>query len=66
MSFIEGLKMRNPSRAVVATNVLPVLLILLANALLFWSVPLSDYWWSDAPRHALNGVFLRDFFATLP
>lgn len=66
MSFIEGLKMRYPNRAVFATNVLPVLLILLANALLFLSVPLSDYWWSDAPRHALNGVFLRDFFATLP
>lgn len=54
------------NRALLAGHGLPVIVILLANALLFWSVPLDDYWWSDAPRHALNGVFLRDFLATLP
>lgn len=54
------------ARRVHVERLFPVLLILLANVLLFLSVPLNDYWWSDAPRHALNGVFLRDFFATLP
>jgi hypothetical protein len=26
----------------------------------------GEFWWSDSPRHALNGAFLKDFFATLP
>jgi 4-amino-4-deoxy-L-arabinose transferase-like glycosyltransferase len=26
----------------------------------------GDFAWSDAPRHALNGVFLRDFLVAMP
>src|SRR5258708_13312422 len=26
----------------------------------------GDFWWSDVPRHALNGVFVRDLIADLP
>ena len=26
----------------------------------------GDFAWSDAPRHALNGVFVRDFFIAMP
>jgi len=42
--------------------------VLLAAALaLFLTAPADgDFWWSDAPRHALNGVFVRDFLAQLP
>lgn len=45
-----------------------VLALALAGAvLLFASAPhLGEFWWSDAPRHALNGVFLHDLLANLP
>jgi 4-amino-4-deoxy-L-arabinose transferase-like glycosyltransferase len=26
----------------------------------------GSYWWSDAPRHALNGVFVKDLIAAAP
>lgn len=26
----------------------------------------GDFWWSDAPRHALNGLFVLDFVKELP
>ena len=26
----------------------------------------GNFWWQDAPRHALNGVFLRDFITAMP
>lgn len=26
----------------------------------------GEFYWSDAPRHALNGVFLKDFVAAMP
>jgi hypothetical protein len=26
----------------------------------------GDFWWSDAPRHALNGAFIMDFIRDLP
>lgn len=43
------------------------LLLMTAVALLFATAPQSgDFWWSDAPRHAMNGVFLLDFFRALP
>jgi 4-amino-4-deoxy-L-arabinose transferase-like glycosyltransferase len=44
---------------------LPVLA--LACAVLFATAPMGgDFWWSDAPRHALNGVFVKDLAAALP
>jgi hypothetical protein len=43
------------------------MLLLAAVGLLFATAPQDgDFWWSDAPRHALNGVFLLDLFQTLP
>lgn len=34
---------------------------------LFLTAPADgDFWWSDAPRHALNGVFVKDFLAAHP
>lgn len=47
----------------------PFWLLLLAGAVgwLFATAPQNgDFWWSDAPRHALNGVFLLDVFRALP
>lgn len=44
-----------------------LMLLLAAVGLLFATAPQDgDFWWSDAPRHALNGVFLLDLFQTLP
>lgn len=40
---------------------------LLGAVLLYLSAPHDgDFYWSDAPRHALNGVFLRDVLAAMP
>lgn len=42
-----------------------MLLVLVAG--LFLGAPHGgDFYWSDAPRHALNGVFVADFIRTLP
>src|SRR5262245_29724666 len=39
----------------------------LAALLLFVTAPHNgEFWYSDAPRHALNGVFIKDLFASLP
>ena len=35
--------------------------------ILFLSAPHhGEFWWSDSPRHALNGVFVADLVSTLP
>jgi len=42
-------------------------ILLLAAGILTATAPLAgDFWWSDAPRHALNGIFLKDFLLDLP
>jgi hypothetical protein len=34
---------------------------------LFLTAPHNgEFWWSDAPRHALNGVFVKDLIAAMP
>jgi hypothetical protein len=44
-----------------------LLVLGLAVLLLFLSAPYkADIWWSDASRHAMDGVFYRDLFRTLP
>ena len=44
-----------------------LLLLLVAVLLLFQSSPTAgDFWWSDAPRHALDGAFYRDLLHDLP
>jgi len=41
--------------------------ILIAAAILFLtSQGEGQQWWSDAPRHALNGAFVKDFVAAVP
>lgn len=40
---------------------------LIGAALLWYSAPHNgEFWWSDSPRHALNGVFLKDAALAFP
>lgn len=49
------------------SSIFGVALLLAALAALFAVAPMhGEFYWSDAPRHALNGVFLKDFIADLP
>jgi len=43
----------------------PALLVLFGVALVAWvtSPTDGDFWWYDSCRHAMNGVFMHDFFA---
>ena len=44
-----------------------LLLLTIAVFLLFETSPRAgDFWWSDAPRHAMDGVFYYDLIRTLP
>lgn len=46
---------------------LALTLLFLAVLLLFAQAPANgEFAWSDAPRHALNGVFVKDFLAAMP
>jgi hypothetical protein len=46
----------------IAVCVLP-----LATLALLATAPVAgDFWWNDAPRHALNGVFIKDFVTAHP
>jgi len=48
-------------RAVVAAVILGASIVLTATA------PVDgDFWWSDSPRHALNGAFIKDFVSAMP
>ncbi len=48
-------------------DALAALLILLVLGLLFRFAPSEgNFYWSDAPRHALNGVFIKDLLAAAP
>lgn len=49
------------------THVAAALVLLLAVALLFLQAPAGGaFYWSDAPRHALNGVFVKDLLVAAP
>jgi len=43
-----------------------IILIGASIALLATAPVNGDFWWSDAPRHALNGAFVKDFVAAAP
>ncbi len=44
-----------------------LLLLTVAVLLLFLTSPRAgDFWWSDAPRHAMDGVFYHDMARSLP
>jgi 4-amino-4-deoxy-L-arabinose transferase-like glycosyltransferase len=46
---------------------LVVLILAVASAMLLATAPFDkDFWWQDAPRHALNGVFVKDFLVQFP
>jgi 4-amino-4-deoxy-L-arabinose transferase-like glycosyltransferase len=42
------------------------LLISACVALLATAPVAGNFWWSDAPRHALNGAFVKDMLQTVP
>jgi hypothetical protein len=42
-------------------------ILAIVTAILFLSAPHGgQFWWSDAPRHALNGAFVKDLIAQHP
>lgn len=46
---------------------LPPLFVMVCVALMFLGAPMDGaFEWSDAPRHALNGVFVKDALSALP
>jgi hypothetical protein len=50
-----------------AAGLAAALVILAAAAALYGTAPRDgSFWWSDAPRHGLNGIFLKDVLVTLP
>ena len=56
-----------PHRASWPEVALAALLAVAGAAALFATAPHDgDFWWSDSPRHALNGVFVRDLVAAMP
>jgi 4-amino-4-deoxy-L-arabinose transferase-like glycosyltransferase len=49
------------------TDVICLLLLVSAVVLLFKTSPTQgDFWWSDAPRHAMDGVFYYDMARAFP
>ncbi|HEV2263565.1 MAG TPA: glycosyltransferase family 39 protein [Stellaceae bacterium] len=50
-----------------ACRLAPYVAIVVAGSVLLATSPFDgDFAWSDAPRHALNGAFLKDLIAALP
>ncbi|MGZ9271996.1 MAG: glycosyltransferase family 39 protein [Candidatus Binatia bacterium] len=50
-----------------AWHVLALSAICLAGTLLFFTAPTDgDFYWFEAPSHAMNGVFILDFFTSFP
>lgn len=48
-------------------HLMAALLLACAIALLFLQAPVGGaFYWSDAPRHALNGIFVKDFVLAAP
>ncbi|WP_228894368.1 glycosyltransferase family 39 protein [Pseudoduganella aquatica] len=49
-----------------STLAIHLLLAALVGLLFMGAHADGSYWWSDAPRHALNGVFVKDLVAAAP
>lgn len=48
-------------------SLLPVGGIFLVALALYLTAPMAgSFWWSDAPRHALNGIFVKDVLLAVP
>src|SRR5271166_264482 len=67
---VDVRQQRTPSRGPFSPKGLDLaamLLLVVATGLLFATAPRSgDFWWSDAPRHAMDGVFYHDLVRSLP
>jgi 4-amino-4-deoxy-L-arabinose transferase-like glycosyltransferase len=48
------------------TNLVIFSILAIAVGLIFATAPAEGFWWNDAPRHAMDGVFYFDFFRDLP
>lgn len=58
---------REPRKRRWAEAAAALAVFLLAAAFLYRHAPVAgDFAWSDAPRHALNGIFVHDLLAALP
>lgn len=67
--IIEGLKRSDMAFTVheKIQNYLAISALVLFTLILFLSSPTAgDFSWSDAPRHALNGIFVKDFITAMP
>jgi hypothetical protein len=54
-------------KSLLAHNWFPPLVVMVCVGLMFFGAPAGGaFEWSDAPRHALNGVFVKDALAALP
>jgi hypothetical protein len=50
-----------------ASRLIVGLVLIASCGLLLLTAPTNgDFWWQDAPRHALNGAFIRDLLADHP
>ena len=57
----------SPSRSTGAAWTIATLVVVLTVGLLFTGAPDGGaFYWSDSPRHALNGVFVMDLLRDLP
>ncbi len=54
------------SRVRIADAAIIGLFAVVATAAFITSPTDGDFYWSDAPRHALNGLFVKDFLTDLP
>src|SRR3954447_13246250 len=57
---------RRPSRNRLERLAVAAILVAATAMMLATSPVGGDFWWQDAPRHALNGAFVLDFVANLP
>lgn len=49
------------------SSVLVAIVTVGVAGVLLWASPVAgNFWWSDAPRHALNGLFVRDLLVAFP
>jgi hypothetical protein len=50
-----------------SVHAVAAIVLLVGALLLFATAPHhGEFWWSDAPRHALNGAFVKDMIAAMP
>ena len=69
LSPVKGgmLRRRIAQMTVREQNITAALVYLGGMLCLFATAPHNgEFWWSDAPRHALNGVFVKDLIGAVP